>query len=121
MFLIGRTVTAEMVLDGAPVKAQRIYDLGGINRVVPQGTAVEAALAWARRMAGHPPDALAGMKRMLAQAEENPLTDAIMNDQKIFQEFSGQPAAIARMEEVQAKFDAGAGIRETYWPGEIED
>jgi len=102
------------------VKAQRIYDLGGINKVVPQGTAVDAALAWARRMAGHPPDALAGMKRMLAQAEENPLTDAIMNDQKIFQEFSGQPAAIAKMEEVQAKFDAGAGIRETYWPDEIE-
>lgn len=118
--LIGRTVTAEMVLDGGPVTARRIHELGGVNKVVPQGTAIEAALAWAKRMAGHPPDALAGMKRMLAQAEENPLTDAIMNDQKIFQEISRKPAAIAKMEEVQAKFDAGAGIRETYWPDEVE-
>jgi enoyl-CoA hydratase/carnithine racemase len=118
--LIGRTVAAEMVLDGAPVTARRIYDLGGINRVVPAGRAVEEALDWAKRMAAHPPAALAGMKRMLAQAEEHPLSEAIMNDQKIFQEFSGKPAAIAKMEEVQAKFDAGASIRETYWPDEIE-
>ncbi|MEN3976347.1 enoyl-CoA hydratase/isomerase family protein [Emcibacter sp. SYSU 3D8] len=118
--LIGRTVAAEMVLDGGAISAQRLYELGGINKVVPQGTALEAVLAWATRLAGHPPDALAGMKRMLAQAEENPLTEAIKNDQRIFQEFSGKPAALARMEEVQAKFDAGAGIRETYWLGEIE-
>jgi enoyl-CoA hydratase/carnithine racemase len=117
--LIGRTMAAEMVLDGGPVTARRIYDLGGVNRVVPQGTALDMSLAWAKRMAGHPPAALAGMKRMLAQSEDLPLTDAIMNDQKIFQDFSGKPAAIAKMEEVQAKFDAGAGIRETYWPGEI--
>ncbi len=116
--LVGRTLAAEMVLDGAPVPARRIYELGGINKVVPQGQALDASLAWARRLAGHPPDALAGMKRMLTQAEEHPLTEAIMNDQRIFREFSGQPAAIARMEEVQAKFDAGAGIRETYWPDE---
>ncbi len=118
--LIGRTVAAEMVLDGAPVSARRIYELGGVNKVVPTGTALEVSLAWAKRLAAHPPDALAGMKRMLAQAEENPLSEAIKNDQRIFQEFSGRPAAIARMEEVQGKFDAGAGIRETYWPEEIE-
>ncbi len=35
--LIGRTVTAEMVLDGCPMSAQRIYDLGGINHVVGAG------------------------------------------------------------------------------------
>ena len=118
--LIGRTVAAEMVLDGGPVTARRLYELGGVNKVVPTGMALETSLAWAKRLAGHPPDALAGMKRMLAQSEEHPLGEAIKNDQNIFQEFSGRPAAIARMEEVQAKFDAGAGIRETYWPDEIE-
>jgi enoyl-CoA hydratase/carnithine racemase len=118
--LIGRTVAAEMVLDGGPVSARRIHALGGVNKVVPAGTALEASLAWAKRLAGHPADALAGMKRMLAQSEEHPLTEAIMNDQRIFQEFSGKPAAIARMEEVQAKFDAGAGIRKTYWPDETD-
>lgn len=119
MRLIGRTVTAEMVLDGAPMTAQRIYDLGGINKVVPTGTALEASLAWAERMAGHPPEALAGMKRMLSESEEHMLDDAVMNDQRVFQTFSGEPSAVAKMEEIQAKFDAGANIRETYWPGEI--
>jgi enoyl-CoA hydratase/carnithine racemase len=117
--LIGRTVAAEMVLDGAPVTARRIHELGGVNRLVPTGKALEGALAWAMRLAAHPADALAGMKRMLAQSEEHPLTEAIMNDQKIFQSFSGKPDAIAKMEEVQAKFDAGATIRDTYWPDEI--
>lgn len=116
--LIGRTVAAEMVLDGAPVTARRIYDLGGINKVVPTGRALEETLDWAKRLAGHPPEALAGMKRMLIEAQEMHLFDAVMNDQRVFQDFSGNPPAIGKMEEVQGKFDAGAGIRETYWPGE---
>ena len=58
------------------------------------------------------------MKRMLIEAQEMHLFDAVMNDQRVFQDFSGNPSAIGKMEEVQGKFDAGAGIRETYWPGE---
>ncbi len=119
--LIGRTVAAEMVLDGVPVTAQRIYDLGGINRIVPTGQAKENALAWAQKLAAYPPDALGGMKRMLAEAWEAHLSDAVMNDQRIFQEFSGKEPAIEKMTEIQAKFDAGASIRETYWPEEIPE
>ena len=119
--LIGRTATAEMVLDGGPMTAQRIYDLGGINKIVPKGQALQVSLDWAARMAGHPADALAGMKRMLAETEEYMLYDAIMNDQRVFQSFSGEPTAVAKMEEIQAKFDAGASLRETYWPDEVPE
>ncbi len=119
--LIGRTVAAEMVLDGAPMRAERIYQLGGINKLVPKGRAIEVSLEWAARMASHPPVALAGMKRMLNQAQEMFLNDAVLNDQRIFQEFSNNQQTIDLMEDIQAKFDAGDSIRDTYWKGEVPE
>ena len=89
--------------------------------VQAEGHALAYSLDWAKRIASHPPEALAGMKRMLSEAQEMHLNDAVMNDQRIFQEFSRNPPAIAKMEEVQAKFDAGASIRETYWPDELPE
>ncbi|MDX1580598.1 MAG: enoyl-CoA hydratase/isomerase family protein [Alphaproteobacteria bacterium] len=114
--IIGRTVAAEMVLGGAPITAERLYELGGLNRVVEKGEAIENAVDWATQMASYPPDALSGMKRMLNEAQEMSLQDSVINDQKIFQEFSGSVHAIRLMNEIQEKFDKGASIRETYWP-----
>ena len=42
--VIGRTATAEMVLDGTPMTAQRIYELGGVNRVVPESQSLLVAV-----------------------------------------------------------------------------
>ena len=114
--IVGRTIAAEMVLDGLPLTAERLYEIGAVNRVVAKGKSVETAVEWAKRLAGHPPDALSGMKRMLNEAQEMTLQESVLNDQKIFQEFSGSLHAIRKMEEIQDKFDKGAGIRETYWP-----
>lgn len=115
--LIGRTATAEMVLLGAPMTAARLYQLGGINRVVPTGQARAAALAWAERLASMPPAAVAGMKRMLIEGDALlRIGDAVMSDQTIFQSFSGQPAALERMAEIQARFDAGESPRQVYGP-----
>ena len=118
--LIGRTVTAEMILDGLPITAERIYQLGGVNKLVPKGTATEVAVEWAKRLASHPPLALSAMKRMLNDAQEMILSESVMNDQRVFQEISGKPDAIARMEDMQAKFDAGQSMREAYWPEETD-
>jgi enoyl-CoA hydratase/carnithine racemase len=96
--LIGRTVTAEMVLDGVPMTAERIYQLGGVNKLVSKGTATEVATEWAKRLASHPPAALSAMKRMLNDAQEMILSESVMNDQRVFQEISGKPDAVATME-----------------------
>ncbi len=113
--LIGRTATAEMVLLGFPITAQRLYELGGVNRVVPRGKALEMALAWANTMADRPPAALAGMKRMLTEGDNLlRIADSVLNDQKIFQTFSGTPAAIDTMRKAQARFDAGENPRTVY-------
>ena len=96
--------------------AERLHQIGAVNRLAAKGRATEEAVAWACSIAGHPPDALSGMKRMLNEAEEMTLQESVLNDQRIFQEFSGSSQAIRRMNEIQEKFDGGAGIRETYWP-----
>jgi enoyl-CoA hydratase/carnithine racemase len=115
--LIGRTATAELVLLGAPFTARRLYELGGLNRVVPAGRALPVALDWADLLAARPAAAVAGMKRMLLESDElYRVNEAVLNDQRIFQSFSATPAAVASMEALQARFDAGATTREVYGP-----
>ena len=110
--LIGRTVTAEMVLDGCQMTAARLYELGGANRVVGRGEALDYCLSWARRMAAYLPDALTMMKRMLAQSEDVGLHDAVMKDQEIFQSLSNSEFSCANMRRIQSVYDSGVPIRE---------
>ncbi len=105
--LIGRSAAAEMVPDGAPVSAARLHTLGAINRVVAKGRARETALAWARRLAQHPAAGLAATKRILSESEELPLEEALANEQRIFQSVAQAPETLARMEAMQAEYDAG--------------
>jgi enoyl-CoA hydratase/carnithine racemase len=112
--LIGRTAAAEMVLDGAPLPARRLYELGALNRVVAPGRALPEALAWAGRLADRPPHALATLKQMLADAQEQPLSDALASEQKLFQGVVARPEAIEAMRRIQARFDAGESIDGVY-------
>jgi len=114
--LIGRTATAELVLDGAPMTARRMYELGGVNRVVPQGEALNVALEWAARLASRPPQALATLKQVLIDNDRLPLEEALRNEQRLFQEVARTPEAIELMRSTQAKYDAGTSFRELYGP-----
>ncbi|GLV26734.1 enoyl-CoA hydratase/isomerase family protein [Sphingobium sp. Cam5-1] len=115
MRLIGRTATAEVVLTGRPLTAQRLYELGGLNRVVPKGKAVEEALALARHIASLPPQSVAGMKKMLGEAEDLNQSQGIENDQLISQGLFAHPDSVASMKAIQARFDAGEGMDQLYW------
>jgi enoyl-CoA hydratase/carnithine racemase len=114
--LIGRTVAAEMVFDGAPLPARRLYELGGINRVVPEGRALPVALEWAARIASRRHASLRAMKQMLNDNENLGLADALANEQKLFQGVAGAPEALASMQRFQARFDAGESPRDVYGP-----
>jgi enoyl-CoA hydratase/carnithine racemase len=104
--LIGRTATAEMVLDGTPMRARRIYE--------PEGQSVTAALEWASRLADRPPHSLAALKQMLIDNDDLNLTDALANEQRLFQGVVVRPEAIERMGEIQARFDTGETPRAVY-------
>jgi enoyl-CoA hydratase/carnithine racemase len=112
--LIGRTATAELVLDGTPFSARRVHELGGLNRVVPRGRAREVALEWAGRLADRPPEALATLKQMLVESDERHLSEALANEQRLFQALVSRPEAQRRMRAVQDRFDAGETPRQVY-------
>jgi len=114
--LIGRTATAELVLDGSPMTARRIYELGGVNRVVPEGQALKVALEWAARLADRPPKAIATLKQMLTDNDQLPLDEALRNEQRLFQQVATTPEAIGLMKATQARYDTGATFREIYGP-----
>jgi enoyl-CoA hydratase/carnithine racemase len=107
MRLIGPTATAEMVLDGAPVRARRIHELGGLNRVVGTGQGLAAALEWAGRLAARPAASLATAKKILKAAQELPLSQALTNEQQLFQSLALTPEGAEGMRRTQERLDAG--------------
>jgi enoyl-CoA hydratase/carnithine racemase len=112
--LIGRTATAEMVLDGSQVSARRMYELGGINRVVSAGQARTVAIEWAGRLATRSPMAVAALKQVLGAVETLPLDRALEREQELFQEVVRSPGGVAGIERVAARLDAGEGMRDVY-------
>ena len=112
--VIGRTATAEMVLDGTPMTAQRIYELGGVNRVVPEGQSLPVAVEWAQRIAQRPAPALAALKAILRENDDLSLTEALKNEQRHFQGVASSEEAIDQMSAIQARFDGGEAIRSVY-------
>ena len=112
--LVGRGAAAEAVLDGRPLSARRLHELGAINRLVGPGEALPAALAWAARLAERPPHALAALKTLLVEAEERPLSEALAEEQRRFQAVARRPEAMAGIERVQARLAAGESLRAVY-------
>jgi enoyl-CoA hydratase/carnithine racemase len=55
-------------MTGERIGADRLHALGIVNRVVPQGTALEEALAFAQGLNERAPNALASIKALLSEA-----------------------------------------------------
>jgi len=67
--LVGEPKALEMNLVGDPIGADEAYELGLANRVVPDHELFDAALAWARRLAGQAPLAVEQLKRVSAHGD----------------------------------------------------
>jgi enoyl-CoA hydratase len=65
---IPQAIALEMLLTGEPIDAQRAATLGLVNRVVPEGTAVDAAVELARAVAANGPLAVAVTKQIARAA-----------------------------------------------------
>ncbi len=64
----------EIVMTGDPITAQRAYDLGLVNRLVPADNVVDEAVALAERIAENSPSAVRIGRRLVKDATE--LTEA---------------------------------------------
>lgn len=58
-------VAMEMVLFGERLPASRAYEVGLVNRLVPEGQALDAAIAWAEQLSENGPLAVRAMKQLL--------------------------------------------------------
>jgi enoyl-CoA hydratase/carnithine racemase len=62
--LVGWAKACEIGFLGEDLPAARALELGLVNRVVPDGSVVDAALAWAEKIAANAPLAIKAMKRL---------------------------------------------------------
>lgn len=67
---IPRRVAMELAITGEPITAQRAYELGLVNRVVPAGTAMAAAVEYARLIAANGPLAVKTSKELVEQSQD---------------------------------------------------
>jgi enoyl-CoA hydratase len=56
--MIGQSRAMDLILTGRALPAEEAFDWGLVNRLVPKGEALEAAVGWARELAGLPQAAL---------------------------------------------------------------
>jgi enoyl-CoA hydratase / 3-hydroxyacyl-CoA dehydrogenase len=67
--LVGEARALELNLTGDPIGAEEAYELGLVNRVVPDHELLDTALAWARKLAGQAPLAVEQIKRVSAAGD----------------------------------------------------
>lgn len=79
-----RQLASELMLGGPRVSAQRLHELGVVNRVTETGAALPAALAWGRQLGQRAPNALASIKELLAEAPTNSLHEQLALEREHF-------------------------------------
>jgi enoyl-CoA hydratase/carnithine racemase len=96
---IPRAVALEMIATGEPIDARRAYEVGLVNRVVPSGQVLEAALALAQAIAANAPLAVreaVGVARqaaMLSDAAAAVLAKAALERLRATEDFQEGPRA----------------------------
>jgi enoyl-CoA hydratase/carnithine racemase len=71
--LVPRQLATELLMVGERIAAQRLHELGVVNRVAPAGTALAEALALAEKLNGRAPNVLASIKELVNDAGETNL------------------------------------------------
>src|SRR5437870_6227499 len=81
---IGKYVAMEVMLTGAPVTAQRAYELGVVNKVVPAEMTIQLAKRMARQIDEKPPLAASMAKEAVLKAFDSPLAEGLASERKSF-------------------------------------
>jgi enoyl-CoA hydratase len=101
--LIGMGHAMDLILTGRKVEALEALRMGLCNRVVPSGTALEAAIALAEQLAAFPQATMLADRASAYAQWDLPLHEAL------HQEWARGKACIAQGLEGAARFAAGAG------------
>ena len=86
-----RQLVQEMVWTGARIPAERLFQLGMVNRLVDHGTALATAQAWAAELADGPADAIAAGKRLVEAAQTASMDDHLRRRGRQYRRRARQP------------------------------
>lgn len=81
---VGKAIAMEMLLNNRTLSAQEAYQFGLVNRVVPVDGYLDEALKLAEEIASQAPLAVRAAKRMINQAYERTLSDALAEEKQTF-------------------------------------
>ncbi|QGZ61063.1 oxepin-CoA hydrolase, alternative type [Paraburkholderia acidisoli] len=76
-----RALAFEVMVEGKPISAARLAELGVVNRVAKPHTALDTALAWADEIAKISPNSVARIKTLTSAATTQPL-EAQLGDER---------------------------------------
>jgi enoyl-CoA hydratase/carnithine racemase len=79
-----RQVAAELLLLGDRISAQRMHELGVVNRVVDSGHALPQALALAERINARAPNVMNSIKELINDASVHSLTEQLAQERNQF-------------------------------------
>lgn len=79
-----RQLVSELLMCGERASAQRLHELGVVNRVAPAGAALDEALALAERLNERAPNALASIKELVNDAAVQPLPAQLAQERDHF-------------------------------------
>jgi enoyl-CoA hydratase len=101
--LIGQGHAADLILTGRPVGAAEALSMGLVNRMVADGTALQAALTLAAQLSAFPQAAMRGDRLSMLEQWDLPYDVAVSNEMHHGQRALSEGAEGAR------RFTAGAG------------
>ncbi len=82
--LIPRQLATELLMCGERIGAERLQQMGIVNRLTEPGQALQQALAWTAQLNARAPNALASVKELLAEADTSPLNAQLARERDHF-------------------------------------
>jgi enoyl-CoA hydratase/carnithine racemase len=82
--VLPRQLATEVLLEGKPVGAARLSELGVVNRLVKPGTVRETAISWADDLGKISPNAATRIKSLISAAGAQPLADHLVTERDNF-------------------------------------
>ncbi|MET0899993.1 MAG: enoyl-CoA hydratase-related protein [Mycobacterium sp.] len=82
--MIPRRIATELALTGAPMSAQRAYEIGFVNRLAEPGELAEITQAFAEQIADNAPLSVAAGKQTATLTADLPLREAFDQAEKIW-------------------------------------
>ncbi|MFM0243113.1 oxepin-CoA hydrolase, alternative type [Paraburkholderia phytofirmans] len=79
-----RQLATEVLIEGKPIGATRLYELGVVNKLAKTGAVRDAAVAWADELGKISPNSVARIKGLISAAGTQPLADHLVAERDSF-------------------------------------